>query len=208
MFFQSMSAIETIEYKGFEIEVHYDDDAENPRDWDNCGIMLFGGPWARWGDKHEHTSREEVEVWIEENCEGGIVHPVYVYDHSGYALKHDEGGFPDWQWDVSFVGYHVMTPEKIKEEWGTEPDKEGKTPMERAEAYLKGELSTYDDYVNGCCYFWMITWPDGDWDTLGTYYGYDHENSGLLETARQRIDDYIEEQAVLKRETALAEAMP
>jgi hypothetical protein len=53
-----MEPINTEEYKGYQIEIHFDDQPESPRDWDNLGAMALFHP--RYGLEAVDTNGENV----------------------------------------------------------------------------------------------------------------------------------------------------
>lgn len=54
------TCVETIEYKGYEIEIHYDHDPMNPRtEFDELGTMVCFHSRYDLGDKHDYRNGEE-----------------------------------------------------------------------------------------------------------------------------------------------------
>jgi hypothetical protein len=98
-------------------------------------------------------------------------------------------------WDSGQVGVAYITQETIDKEWATpgrRTDIEGKTPEERARAYLDGELSTYTDWCNGRVYYYVVEDTEGEhYDSCGGIYGEDEAEAELkaaMEDARETID--------------------
>lgn len=119
-----------------------------------------------------------------------IVFKLWIYDHSGITINHSSVDSDNRGWDNSNVGFHYITKERAIKEWGNK--KFTKTVEERAIACLEAELETYDDYVCGNVYGYEIFDSEGDFvNREYGYYGYDHEKSGLLESARDSIDSEI-----------------
>lgn len=54
-----MDAIETKEYKGFDIKIYNDDPVESPREWDNLGKMVCFHSRYNLGDEHEYKDAKE-----------------------------------------------------------------------------------------------------------------------------------------------------
>ena len=79
-----MDAIETIEYKGLTIKIYQDEDAENPRDWDNFGHMICFHSRYTLGDKHEMTPEDARQLYDRKDV---IALPLYLYDHSGITIR-------------------------------------------------------------------------------------------------------------------------
>ena len=59
-----MEHAHTEEYKGMEIVIDYDRDAENPRGWDNVGTMVCFHSRYTLGDKHSYSSPEDALLSI------------------------------------------------------------------------------------------------------------------------------------------------
>lgn len=211
--------METIKYKGYDIEIVADDWAESPREWDNAGKMVcqhgryylgdeeyknsYANSWKEWfayyvlenyatlnlkyydtfgyfGDEEEV---EKVWKWIEENM---IVMPLFLYDHSGLSISTSR----TCRWDSGQVGFMYITKKDAVKEWGNKYFT--KTVEEKAIACLEEELKTYDDYLRGYVYGYRILDKEGnEIDSCHGYYGYDHEESGLLDSARSSINAEI-----------------
>ena len=80
----------TVSSGGYKLSVFRDDDAPNPRQWENLGRMVCWHSRYDLGDEHEF---EEVTDFLEseEYKNAIVVLPVYMYDHSGRSkLSHDK----------------------------------------------------------------------------------------------------------------------
>lgn len=158
-----------MKYKGYEIEIMQDEDAESPREWDNLGTMYCKHGRYTLGDEGaDPPAKEDGEV---------ISLPLYLYDHGGVTMN--TTGF-SCRWDSGQVGIIYVTKARLKEE-----QLQDKT-VEEIEKYLKDEVETYDNYLTGNVYGFNI--PDIEEENCYGYYGYDHEASGLLEEVRSIID--------------------
>lgn len=72
--------------------------------------------------------------------------------------------------------------------------------LERADGWLEGEVQVYNDYLSGSVYYYTVEDPEGEHiDSCGGFYGYDHENSGLLEYAKNAIDCNVATRVKQKR---------
>ena len=66
-------------------------------------------------------------------------------------------------------------------------------PEESLKKQCEYACKLYGYWAWGDVYYFKITTPEGeDLETLGGYYGDDHEESGLLEQARETIDYHIQ----------------
>lgn len=186
-----MDSIKTVEYKGYKIDVYYDEDAESPRTWDNLGKMLCLHGRYDLGDKHEHTSKsfsgwDAMRAYIEKVYRAAVIYPLYIYDHGGLRIGTHPWGCP---YDSGQVGYIYATRKSILKEYGGKYLTKRKRAM--AEKELRREVITYDDYLSGKVYGYEITTGNGETvDGCWGYYG-DYDSSGLLKDAKERID-YIQ----------------
>ena len=183
-----MDSIKTIEYKGYKIDVYYDEDAESPRTWDNLGKMLCLHSRYDLGDEHNHGARsfrswEAMWAYIEKVYRASVIYPLYLYDHGGLRLGISPWGCP---WDSGQVGYIYATKKSILKEYGGKNLTKHKRAM--AEKELQSEVIVYDHYLSGNVYGYEITTDDGETvDGCWGYYG-DYNDSGLIEDAKERID--------------------
>jgi hypothetical protein len=175
---------ETLEYKGYEIKIENDTCPLNPRkDWDgHVGTMVCFHSRYDLGDDHEHTVESLNEFLSENDC---IALPLYLYDHSGITMN--TTGF-SCGWDSGKVGVIYATYDHVKEMFGWK--RLTKKRIEKIKTYLKGEVETYDDYLTGAVYGYTISKDDEEIEdgSCWGYFGYDHEKSGLLETAKEVVN--------------------
>ena len=131
------------------VKIHRDESPQDPRDDDNVGTM------ACWHDRYnlgDVQPKCEPTEWLEANApEGSIVLALYLYDHSGITMSCESFDCP---WDSGQVGVIVVTPEKIRYEWG-----EGDQARVLAESYLRGEVQHYDHFLTGTVYGYTIEHP-------------------------------------------------
>ena len=189
---------EKIIYKGKTILVDQDTDATSPRDpeyQDNVGKMICWHRRYNLGDKHDFkgtadlTEREQFREWWEENGKGGVLLPLYLYDHSGITMSTGPFSCP---WDSGQVGYIYCTAADVEREWGKYPDSE-KTPLQRADAYLKAEVKEYDTYLRGEIYCFEVVGEDAS--SCG-YYG----EQDAIDEAKSRVDDIVEREREARQE--------
>jgi len=195
--------IETIEYRGFNINIYQDEMAEDPRDWENIGRMICFHGRYNLGDKHDYNSGDysgwdEFEKQLrkdhKKNKAIAIMLPLYLYDHSGLHMKVGSfhGLLPQGhaEWDSGMVGFIFCTWDDVKREYGL-----GKDAVEKAEKYLRGEVETYSQYLEGSVYGYMIEPKDGNRvecdDGCWGFYGYDWDKNGLEDMAKGSIDAAI-----------------
>jgi len=141
-----MEPFETIKYKGCTIELHSDEDPENPRtSWDNAGVMWCAHRPYDLGDEQFRT-REPIDEKVKEiEKEGGEWLPLYLYDHTGITMNTTGFHCP---WDSGQVGIIFITRAKILKEW-CKGNRITKQRRAKVRDYLRGEVQTYDDYLTG-----------------------------------------------------------
>jgi hypothetical protein len=185
--------IDTIEYKGHEIEIIADEDAESPRDWDNLGHMICFYRDYNLGDKHDMDKEDLKELVKRKDV---IALPLFLLDHSGLWMSTGRFACDSGGWDTSFVGYIYITHEEIKKEMARpkrmkkgqkNPDLQAikrvtKKDIERAIRYLQDEVKTYNDYLTGAVVGWST-----DNDSCWGYYGDEGLKEAIAE-GKQAID--------------------
>ena len=180
-----------VEYKGMTINVFADDDVESPADWGNEDVCF----WNREINvKNKHITKEIFGAYIkasdfmEYKAEAKAVNkefhifPVDAYIHSGISLSlHGEGMQCKWD-SSSYVGCIIVARSEAR-------------TIKQAEKIARGILETWNDYLQGNVYRYVCVDPQTG-ETIGScsgFYGYNHEESGLLDNAREEIDVYLKD---------------
>jgi hypothetical protein len=188
-------------YKRCTIEIHQDEDAESPREWDNVGTMWCAHRRYNLGDEQFRETEPIEEKRAEIEKEGGIVLPLYLYDHSGITMRTSPFSCP---WDSGQVGIIWATREKILSEWGGKSKRMTKKVREQATQYLVGEVQTYDDYLTGNVYGYVCLGPDGeDIDSLWGMFPNQEDNGWngyVLSEAKSAVDHWRKRQAEKRKE--------
>lgn len=147
--------IETIKYRGHDIEVFYDQDYMSPDDWGDDGIFIV----------HEHRSftiRREgfVPLEIFNEYEKGKklykkywIIPLYAYIHSGVSLSIKRTGQYADRWDSSFAGFVLI---KRQTGWWTfdEAWSAAEQFVEEWNLCLSGEVYCYNSEAGSCFGFY------------------------------------------------------
>ncbi|WP_428929540.1 hypothetical protein [Marinibacterium sp. SX1] len=182
-------------YQGHVIKIYHDPDAESPREWCNLGTLICWHRRYRLGDCHQFDSpkaflRDLADVSDQSNLSlvqlldraerNAILLPVFLYDHSGLAMNTIGFHCP---WDSGQVGIVYATLEAVREEFGVK--RVTKALREKAEDILRGEIVSYDAYLGGRVYGYVIE-QDGEeidacWGFVGDY------ETGCLPEARQAV---------------------
>lgn len=170
---------ETHKYKGMEFMIDTDECPDNPREmWDHLGTMISFHRKYDFSDKSD-LAKEVLRMDIEERekflANDAIWLSLYLYDHSGITMN--TTGFTD-SWDSGFIGYIFVTKQKLREEWG-----KGKWKTKKILEYLKGEVFTFNQYLTGDIWGYVI--DDGPYsDSLWGIYGYKE----AIEAGKNAID--------------------
>jgi len=176
------------ENEKLKLKIEQDEDAEDPRGFDNLGIMVCFHKRYNLGDKTNLTSDQfsgwdELEDYLIKNEKARVILPLYLLDHSGLAIRtepfyEDVGG-----WDSGQVGFIYTTDEKIKKFYGNK-----KPSAKEIKDSLESEVRTYNDYLEGNVYTISLEEKEicnlGDIhtkqiDSIGGFYGYPDKNQIL-----------------------------
>ena len=173
-------------YRDHTIKIIHDPNPENPRDYDNLGTMACWHRRYRLGDKHDHDDPRDLLIdlcevsgetdlsindLVARAVKRAVILPLYLYDHSGITMN--TTGFHS-PWDSGQVGYIYVTFEDIRKEYGV--TRVSKNLRTKIADHLRQELATYDHYLTGNCYGFVVEKDDEEvescWGFLGDYDGY------------------------------------
>lgn len=182
-------------HQGHTIKIYHDPDAESPREWCNLGTLICWHRRYRLGDSHQFDSpkaflcdlagvSDQSDLSMDQLRDRAerkaVLLPVFLYDHSGLAMNTIGFHCP---WDSGQVGYIYGTLEAVRKEFGAK--RVTKALRAKAEDILRGEIVTYDAYLGGRVYGYVIE-QDGEeidacWGFVGDY------ETGCLPEARQAV---------------------
>jgi len=141
------------------LKVKRDPDPVDPRkEYDNLGTMVchhkryqLGDEVATCFDSENFNSWEELEAEIVKRQDPAAILPVFLFDHSGLSLS--TGGF-SCPWDSGQVGFIFVSKAKARAEcdWKLITKKR----REQLEGYLRNEVETYDAYLRGDCWGYVV----------------------------------------------------
>jgi hypothetical protein len=174
---------ESTTYRHHEIVIEYDECGESPRDWDNICELHYCSNRYYLGDKeHNHEAHELREIEAEAERQGDMVFPYYAYIHGGVTVSMSPFSCP---WDSGQCGVIIVRRKKMLEEFGGK--RWTKALREKALLHAKSELETFDKYLRGEVYGYII---DGDGDSCWGYYSIED----AMTEAKSTID-YMVQQA-------------
>lgn len=145
--------IETLEHKGFKVEIHHDDDPISPRDDENLTTLACWHRRYNLGDKKiEYMTEEEVRESVPDIL---VIIPLYLYDHSGITMN--TTGFT-CGFDSGQVGWGYITKEDAEKMGCVGPE----WTEERLKESLRSDVETYDYYISGNMYGYKVFNHDND----------------------------------------------
>lgn len=188
--------MESESYKGCNIKIEHDELAESPREWDAKLTVIvcrhnrygFGDHVVKYGDN--------IKPLLDKLRPIVMVKNLYYYEHGNITVRLAPFNDP---WDSGQVGV-VLVPRKNVEEcmgWNRI------TKKRRAilEQQVRLEIELYDQYLRGDVFSYVIEDENGEEiDSCGGFYGYDFENNGLMEYARNAIDYHIKQREDFQNE--------
>lgn len=155
------------------IRIEPDLDPESPRQWDNLGTMFCFHRRYRLGDEHgvrsdDFSGWDEMETQFRKDY--AVVLPLYLYDHSALTISTRPFSCP---WDSGQIGFIVASRNKILAEYGGK--RLTKKTLELVEQVLEGEVRTYDQYLTGDVWGYVIEDEEGNHlDSCWGFYGEDY----------------------------------
>ena len=96
-----------------------------------------------------HSDKERDACILGELSEDYVFLPLYLLDHSGLSMSTTP--FGDY-WDSGQVGWIYASKATVIEEYGEWSEEN----IEKVKEFMKGEVSTYDDYLRGENYIYDI----------------------------------------------------
>jgi len=182
---------ETIEYRGFDINISVDECPLNPLvDWDNASTMVCQhGRYSLGNEKHgvdlsECNNWDDVKQAIIDQKNPLAILPLYLYDHSGITINTTgfSCNFDSGQVGFIFIDQAGCDLVGYDEDW-LKTGYNGKTGTEALEEVMRSDVEIYDNYISGQVYSFEVC----D-ESCGGFFGYDHEKSGLLDHAKSLVD--------------------
>lgn len=180
------------------ITIQQDGNPESPRSWDNVGTMItFHGRYDL-GDKDHGFNHEDYASWEDMGAaiakqygKGCIILPLYLYDHSGITMN--TTGF-HCRWDSGQVGFIVASAETIRKNFMVK--RITAKVRERAAASLVGEVETFDQYIRGDVFGFIVKDDDGKvTDSCWGFYGTDPMENGMSDHFTADQHDMLREAA-------------
>lgn len=162
---------EIIDYKGYKIDVSYDESPMRPDEWSSNVILVFNHRdfWIQHPDFEADAIFEAGE-----EVKGYHVFRCYAYIHSGVMLSVGPNSkWPDQRWDVSFKGFWLVERQK------------GAWRRSQARKLAEAFCEEWNTYLSGEIYRFTIQDREGEFiDSCGGYYSM----NDLVADAKDVID--------------------
>jgi hypothetical protein len=166
--------IETIEYKNYQIQVCYDTFPDNPRNWDNLGVINCFHKRYNLGEAHNFNEPQELIEWIEANKDNIYYLPLYIYEHGNITISTSPFSC---RFDSGQVGFIYITKELAETEG-----------IKKPYDLLAHEIKVYDHYLKGETYGAMILDQLGE--VIDSQFGYLGDTDEVIKEAKGMIDTY------------------
>ncbi len=193
-------SVEKMDVGNYRIKIYDDTNPSSPRKDDNMGTMICFHNCYKLGDEDHGFDSDDYNGWDEmkeailKKHAGGVILPLFLYDHSGITMNTTGFSCP---WDSGQVGFIVASAKAIKDNYMENE----LTPelLEKAEKLLVAEVDTYAKYLEGDVYGYKIFNLEMDGkkgdkvDSCWGYYGLDECMEEAVSLAREfTIDDEVD----------------
>lgn len=176
-----METILEEKYKDHVIKIYFDDDSINPiKEWDMLGEFVCFHRRYDLSNTDRFSSPEEVIDYIK--TEDVIALPLYLYDHSGITMSTTPFSCP---WDSGQVGFILVDRSKVMEEFNRK--KWSKQLRAKVEEILKAEVKTFDKFLTGQVYGYVIEDKD-EVEHIDSCWGFYDELEEVVKMAKEIID--------------------
>jgi len=166
--------IETIEYKNYQIQLCYDTFPDNPRNWDNLGVINCFHKRYNLGEAHNFNEPQELIEWIEANQDKIYYLPLYMYEHGNITISATPF---QCRFDSGQIGFIYITKELAEAEG-----------IKKPYDLLAHEIKVYDHYLKGETYGAMILDQSGE--VIDSQFGYLGDTDEVINEAKGMIDTY------------------
>ena len=180
------------------ISIEREDNTESPREWDNMGTMIAFHTRYNLGDDDHGFKASDYNGWdemeaaiIKQYGKDCVILPLYLYDHSGITMNTTGFSCP---WDSGKVGFIVASAAKVRECFMVKRI----TAKVRARALesLKGEVETFDQYIRGDVYYYVVKDDQGKvTDSCGGFYGDDPMTNGMADHLDSSLHEMLRKAA-------------
>jgi hypothetical protein len=172
-----------------KIRIEHDEDAESPGQWSNLGEITYKGH-GRYCLGTEGVSDERFGEISRKVRDGEYIGmPVYAYVHGSATIKAAWSNPFGCPWDSGRSGWVYTTREKALKEFGGK--RVTKALREKVYNVLRSEVETFDMYLQGDVYGWIVEVDGEEVDSCWGCWGFDYAES----EARAAAAQYVEQEA-------------
>jgi len=187
-----MQRIDSIEYKGYTVNIYPDEDPPDPRkESDHLGTMVCFHRRYNLGDRHEFRDPDEFRDFLKE--EKPICLPLYLYDHSEITISTRSEKFRacDPQgWDWGMLGYIYVTKEDVRKEHNVK--RVSRKVLDKVRKLLRSEGAEYDHYLTGNVYGYEISKTEGELKVIESCWGFIGYPEDYMIAAAKSVIDHME----------------
>lgn len=177
-----METIENINYKNYEIEIWYDEDASY-NDYEHLGTFYTNVPRYLNPDNHLMSELRDEDGLITDKSIVFLC--VNAYIHSGVALSTSDGWPFNDKWDGGLGGIMAVNREDAKKWFGRE------ATDDEIRQQLQFEVEGLDHFCRGDVYGFTITDDEGEFvNAVGGYVG---DENYCIEEAKLFVDSCFED---------------
>ena len=178
---QHTDDVDSFAHNGYTVRIIRDVDPLNPREeYDPASTMVCFHPRYDLGDKHDFKDDDysgwgEVLEAIKERYRPVVALPLYLIDHSGISIRagRDFVECDPQGWDSGQVGFAFVSREVALREWGAK--RVTRKVRDLAKKCLLCEIETYDQFLRGDVWGYVIETPDGETvDSCWGFFGYEY----------------------------------
>jgi hypothetical protein len=168
--------LDTVDYKGYKINIYPDSDTESPESWEDKNGLMIISFHRHYGSNHGYSTPEDAVADLKKS------HHLFVvraYEHSGISFSLSKSTYPfNDQWDSYDYGILAIP----KSEWKTRA---------KALKYAGSWIKMYSAWAAGSVYYIEVKSPeDEDVDSCGGFIGADGLKDGITEM-KASIDNFI-----------------
>jgi len=195
-----MTPIKTINSRvpGLVAHIYTDPDPVSPAEWDNLGEITYNKSARNVLGTHPKSAEQDAEIARMVRDEEAYGLPVWAYVHSGSTIKAALTNPFGCPWDSGRSGWVYVMRDKALKEFGRKlPSRKLKF---RILDVLKGEVETFNQWLNGDVYGYRIELNGEQVDSCWGMYGLDYcveEVTSLLELEAARIAPMVQMELTL-----------
>lgn len=165
----SHTLVSSFQHAGLAVEIHVDEDAQDPRGNDNTAVFALSHKRYLLADEDnltetllEQDGTKGALEYLRAECGAVAAKVVYGYDHGSLTCSTTPYSC---QWDSGVLGFVFVTAEAMDTGWG-----QGCWTQDNADACLDAEVEEYAQYLRGEVFGYVVL--DNDGETLDSCWGF------------------------------------